>query len=132
MLNKLLALKNRENSLSEFCSSVRQGMPLAVFGVSESFKHYLTSLLEDKVLYVAKDMLSAQSAKRAFEQIAGKTAVFIPPKDELLLMTKAFSRDNSYARISALDSIFEVDVVIVLPQTLMQTAPKKLFSLSLA
>jgi len=132
MLNKLLALKNRENSLSEFCSSVRQGMPLAVFGVSESFKHYLTSLLDDKILYVAKDILSAQSAKRAFEQIAGKSAVVIPPKDELLLMTKAFSRDSSYARISALDSIGEVDVIIVLPETLMQTVPKKLFNLTLS
>ncbi len=132
MLKQLLALKNRENSLSEFCSSVRQGMPLAVFGVSEAFKHYLTSLLDEKVLYVAKDMLSAQSAKRAFVEIAGKTAVIIPPKDELLLITKAFSRDNSYARISALDSMGDVDVVIVLPQTLMQTAPKKLCSLSLS
>ncbi len=131
MLNKLLELKNRENSLGEFCSSVRQGMPLAVFGVSESFKHYLTSLLDDKVLYVAKDMLSAQSAKIAFEEIAEKSAVIIPPKDELLLMTKAFSRDNSYARISALDKISQADVVIVLPQTLMQTVPKKLFNLSI-
>ncbi len=131
MLNKLLALKNRENSLSEFCSSVRQGIPLAVFGVSEAFKHYLTSLLDEKVLYVVKDMISAHSALKAFNEIAGKTAVIIPPKDELLLMSKAFSRDNSYARLSALDSIKDVDVVITLPQTLMQTAPKKLYSLVL-
>ena len=50
MLNKLLALKNRENSLKEFCSSVRQGIPLAVFGVNESFKNYLLSVLEDKII----------------------------------------------------------------------------------
>ncbi len=131
MLNKLLALKNRENSLKEFCSSVRQGIPLAVFGVSESFKHYLTSLLDDKILYIAKDMLSAQSALKAIKEIAGKTAVIIPPKDEILLMNKAFSRDNTYARISALDNIDKVDVVIALPQSLMQTVPKKLYSMSL-
>ena len=131
MLNKLLALKNRENSLSEFCSSIRQGIPLAVFGASESFKHYLTSLLDDKVLYIAKDIISAHSVLKAVNEIAGKSAVIIPPKDELLLMTKAFSRDNSYERISALDNINSADVVIVLPETLMQTAPKKLCSLSL-
>ncbi len=131
MLNKLLELKNRENSLSEFYSSIRQGIPLAVFGVSEPFKHYLTSLLDDKVLYIAKDILSAHSALKAVNEIAGKTAVIIPPKDELLLMTKAFSRDNSYNRISALDGIDKADVIITLPQTLMQTAPKKLYSLTL-
>ena len=101
MLKKLLALSKRENSVNEFCSSVRQGIPLAVFGVNESFKNYLLSVLEEKVLYIVKDNLTANNSVKAINEISGKKAVYIPAKDEILLVNKAFSKDNLYSRISA-------------------------------
>lgn len=131
MLNKLLALKEKGNSLSEFCSSVRQGIPSAVFGVCESFKNYLISLLDEKVLYVVKDNITANNTIQLVNEIAGKKAVYIPPKDEILIMNKAFSKDNAYQRISALSKIKEADIVIVTAETLMQTAPKTLYSIIL-
>lgn len=129
MLNKLLALSKRENSVNEFCSSVRQGIPLAVFGVNESFKNYLLSVLEEKVLYIVKDNLTAHNCVKSINQISGKKAVYIPAKDEILLVNKAFSKDNLYSRISALSQIDEVDVVICTAEALMQTAPKTLYKI---
>lgn len=131
MLNKLLALSTRENSVKEFCSSVRQGIPLTVFGVNESFKNYLLSVLEDKVLYVVKDSITAHNSVKVINQISGKKAVFIPAKDEILLMNKAFSKDNLYSRISALSEIEDADVIIATAEALMQTAPKTLYKIAL-
>ncbi len=131
MLDKILALSKKQNSIGEFCSSIRQGIPLAVFGVCDSFKNYLLSVLDEKILYVVKDNLTAHFAVQAVEEFAGKKAVYIPPKDEILLMNKAFSKDNSYKRISAFSQIKNADIIVVTAETLMQTAPKTLYDIML-
>ena len=129
MLDKILQLKDRDNSVSEFLYSVRQGIPSAVFGVTDAFKNYLVSTVPEKVLYVVKDALTARTAVDMINEISGKRATFIPPKDEILLTSKAFSKDNVYARIDALDKISVSDVIVVTAETLMQTAPRKMRSL---
>ena len=131
MLDKILALSNKQNSVRDFCSSIRQGIPLAVFGVCDSFKNYLLSVLEEKVLYVVKDNVTAHFVVQAIEEFSGKRAVYIPPKDEVLLMNKAFSKDNAYKRICAFSQMQDADVVIVTAETLMQSAPKTLYDLTL-
>ena len=55
MLDIILQLKDRENSVNELRSSIRQGIPSAVFGVAEPFKNYLLSAIDDKVLYIVKE-----------------------------------------------------------------------------
>ncbi len=129
MLDKILALSKKQNSVNEFCSSIRQGIPLAVFGVCDSFKNYLLSVLDEKILYVVKDNLTAHFAVQAVEEFAGKKAVYIPPKDEILLMNRAFSKDNAYKRISAFFQIKDADIIVLTAETLMQTAPKVLYEL---
>lgn len=124
MLDKILKLKNGVNSVREFTDAVRQGIPSAVFGVPEAFKNYLVSVLDEKVLYIVKDAITARSAVEAISEIAGKKAVYIPPKDEILLHSRAFSKDNVYARIRAFDSLSEADVIVSTAEALMQTAPK--------
>ncbi len=131
MLDKILALSKKQNSVNDFCSSIRQGIPLAVFGVCDSFKNYLLSVLDEKVLYVVKDNITAHFAVKEVEQIAGKRAVYIPPKDEILLMNKAFSKDNAFKRIFAFSQIKDADIVVVTAETLMQTAPKTLYEINL-
>lgn len=131
MLEQILQLKERDNSLKEFIDYVRQGIPSAVFGVTDSFKNFMVSTLSDKVLYVVKDGLTAKLAVDALKEIASKSAVYIPPKDEILLFSKAFSKDNLYARITALDKINSVDVVVITAEALMQTAPKSIASIIL-
>ena len=131
MLEKILKLKNRKNSISELDDCIRQGIPSAVFGVSDAFKNYIISAIDDKVLYIVKDNVAARYALEGITELSGKKVVYIPPKDETLLNSKAFSKDNTYARISALSQINDADVVITTAEALMQTAPKSVLSLTL-
>ena len=52
MLDKILNLKNGNNSVKEFTDCVRQGIPSAVFGVTDAFKNYLLSVTDEKILYI--------------------------------------------------------------------------------
>ena len=131
MLEKILRLRNGDNSLKEFIDCIRQGIPSAVFGVTDAFKNFMVSAIDEKVLYVVKDAITARASIDAIYELSGKCAVYIPPKDEILLTSKAFSKDNTYARIRALDQIDKADVVIVTAETLMQSAPKSIFALEI-
>ncbi len=130
MLERLLQLKEKQNSLQEFVQAVRQGIPSAAFGVTDAFKNYLVSLIPDKVLYIVKDNLTANLAKQGIEELSEKKAVIVPPKDELLLNTKAFSKDTLYARIKAISELDGADVIIATAETLMQIFPKKIHTLN--
>ena len=131
MLNKVLELKNNQNSVKEFLDSIRQGIPLAAFGVTEPFKNYLVSVIPEKVLYVVKDGISAHLVAEGVSELSGKKTVVLPPKDELLLNSRAFSKENTYARIRAINELYGADVIVATAETLMQTLPKKTLSLVL-
>ena len=131
MLEKILTLKNKQNSLNEFCENIRQGIPSAVFGVCDSFKNFLISILDEKVLYIVKDAMTARLAIDEINELSGKKAIYLPPKDEILLMNKAFSKDNVYARIRALLQIQSSNVIITTAEALMQTASTKLYDITL-
>ncbi len=131
MPEKILQLKNRKNSLSEFLSCVRQGIPSAAFGVTDAFKNYMVSTIDDKVLYLVKDGITAKLASDQIQELTSKKVVYLPPKDEILLPIKAFSKDNVYRRICALDQIKQADVILLTAETLMQTTPKSIESLIL-
>lgn len=130
MLDKILALKQKNNSVKEFTDNVRQGMPMAVFGVNDAFKNFLVCTLDSKVLYVVKDALTARIAVDAINEISLKTAVYLAPKDELLLTTRAFSKDGLYDRISALSKLNQADVVVVTIEALLQCVCKTVRSIS--
>ncbi len=125
MLEKLFLKKNRDNSVREFVDSIRQGIPSAVFGVNDAFKSFLVCCVEDPVLYIVRDPLTASAAARDITEFSGKKAVYIPPKDETLIASRAFSKDGLYARITALGKMREADVIIVTPETLLQICTEK-------
>lgn len=124
-MNSLFQFNNINNSVDEFISSVRQGIPSAVFGVSKSFKNYLVSNVEGQVLYIVKDSLLAGIALREISEYSGKKVIYIPAKDEILLPTRGFSKDSEYQRIKALSEIKTADVVIVTAESCLQTYPIK-------
>ncbi len=125
MLEKILALSKGNNSVNEFFTSVRQGMPSAVFGVPESFKSYLLSATDMPLLCVVKDVFTAETLKRETENFCNKKVVFIPPKDQTLLIAKAFSKDMSFQRISALYRLNSADVILITPEGLLQSYPDR-------
>ncbi len=129
MLEKSLRIVRDSNSVCELHQSVRQGIPSAVFGIPEPFKNYLACTFDEQVLYIVKDDVTARYAVEEIKQFSSKKAVYIPPKDEILLPLKAFSKDTFYQRMGALSKVKEASVIVVTAQTLMQTAPKNLSSL---
>ncbi len=132
MIENSLRIIKQSSFICELQSSIRQGMPSAVFGVPDSFKNYLVSVMENPVLYVVKDDITARQAVEEITQFSSKKAVFIPAKDETLVTLKAFSKDTTYQRITALSGISDADVIVVTAQALMQTFPKNIKTLTLA
>ena len=130
MLEKLYQLKQRNNSVKEFCENVRQGIPSAVFGVNEAFKNFLVTQIDSPIVYVVKDFISANVALEQIFEFSGKKAVFIPAKDEILLTGRAFSKERLYQRLTAISQMQSADVIIATPETLMQIFPKKLKGIS--
>ncbi len=132
MLEKIIALRNGENSVKEFLSAIRQGIPSAVFGVSDAFKNYLVSVIDEPVLYIVKDGLSAADAERAVKEFTDKKTVILPAKEETLISTRAFSKDGLYKRIRASRDLPKADVIITTAEALMQVFPKRVESLTLS
>ena len=121
MLDINLQFNSDKNSVQELAECIRQGIPSAVFGLPESFKNYLVSTINSPVLYLVKDSLTANQAIKDIKNFSNKTSVYIPPREETLILAKAFSKDGVYDRITAVANAKNVDVVIVTPQTLLQT-----------
>ncbi len=122
MLEELLQF-NGNNSITELISSVHQGIPSVVFGVNNSFKYYLLSKIPSPVLFISPDVLSANSAKAFIESFSNKKVTVIPHKDEITVIRKAFSKDSYYERIKGVEEIENSDIVIVTPQSIMQSFP---------
>ncbi len=126
MLEKSLSRIRQSNSIAELHESVRQGIPSAIFGVPDSFKNYIVSTFDTPVLYVVKDGVTARHAVEEITQFSGKKTVYIPPKDEILLSLKAFSKDAFYQRLTALNALNDAQVIVSTLEALMQTAPSKI------
>lgn len=124
--------QNISNSSEEFFNFTRQGLPLTAFGVSDSYKSYLISGMEDPVLLVTKDMLSAGLYKELIGDFCSKKVVVIPPKDELLMLNKAFSKDSLYERLLGLSELKNADVIITPISAVMQSFSPCLTALNLA
>ena len=130
MLEKSLSIIRQSNSITELHEHVRQGIPSAVFGIPDSFKDYIVSTFTEPVLYVVKDGVTARHAVEQITQFCNKKVVYIPPKDEILLSLKAFSKDNFFQRITALYNLKNADVIVSTCEALMQTAPCKMESIT--
>lgn len=97
--------ENLNGEYSSVNKDLREGIPVALFGVSDEYKHFITSLMEGKTVYIAADLQKAKKAAEAISAFSGEEAVYLPPKDEILLYKNALSRDSFYARINALYKI---------------------------
>ena len=131
MLEQVLSLSKGNNSVNEFITSIHQGMPSVAFGVPGSFKSYILSAIDTQILCVVKDAFTAENFRKEIQSFTNKTVVFIPPKDQTLFIAKAFSKDASFQRISALSKIKTADVILLTPESLMQNYPEKIRSIKL-
>ena len=64
---------------------LRRGAPTAVFGVSDSLKYLIASLVPYPVVYIAADGTAAQKAADNIAALSGKRTEVLAAKDEVLL-----------------------------------------------
>ena len=131
MQQTLLSLKTKECSINEFNQCIRQGIPSAVFGIPDAFKNFLVATADLPVLLVVKDVVVARTAKKEIEEFCDKKVVYLPAKDEILLMQRAYSKESIYERVNALYNIKDAEVVITTPEALLQTYPKTVGGLAI-
>ncbi len=97
---------------------------LQVNGLGVGEKGFITNMIGRKVLYVAPDFFAANNLKRQLKALGKKVAVI---SDKLPLMFGINENKNPIFReyISALNGIINdsLDVVIVMPDVLMQKLP---------
>ena len=121
MAYDVLDFKKNSNSTKEYIESIRQGVPLALFGVTDPFKYYLASRTELPVIYVVDDRFKAYSIAQEISEFLGKEVNVLPPKDELLFKAKGFLKDGLYQRICATEKLINGEFTITTAEALMQT-----------
>ena len=122
MPNKFATIEG--DSVKDFSECVRRGIPSAVFGVIDPFKDYLISISERRALFLVSDILSAKKHAESIAALSDKRVEIIYPKEEILTLNRAYSKESLYKRISAIYYAKTADVVIATPESLMQTFPK--------
>ncbi len=110
---------------------LRRGTPTAVFGVSDSLKYLIAGLVENPVVYVTADSISAQKAADNIATLSGKRTQVLAAKDEVLLYRKALSKDALYKRLNGIYALQNnPEVVVAELDALLQLFPKKLPTLT--
>lgn len=81
---------------------LRRGTPTAVFGVSDSMKYLVASLIDAPVVYITADGVSARKAAENAAALSGKKTAVLAAKDEVLLYRKALSKDSLFRRLNGI------------------------------
>lgn len=111
---------------------LRRGAPTAVFGVSDSLKYLIASLVPYPVVYIAADGTAAQKAADNIAALSGKRTEVLAAKDEVLLYRKALSKDSLFKRLQGIEALQEgCPVVAAELDALLQLFPKTLPKITL-
>lgn len=126
MLIDLLKSNKFGGVYNEISSSVRSGVPTAVFGVSTQEKIRALIKLDAPVLMVVRDFSTANKIAQETSLLTDEKVVFLPSKDDVLLYKSAFNKDNLHKRLTALYEIEKgAKIVVTVFEALMQYFPKK-------
>ncbi|MGN1104980.1 MAG: hypothetical protein ACI4QI_08935, partial [Candidatus Coproplasma sp.] len=106
---------------------IRLGVPMAVFGVTDSLKYLTASVCERPVLYICATPVEAASAYAAISVLSGKRCAYLPPKDDVLLYKSAVSKDALFKRIEGLCGILGgAEIIVCDVEAALQLVPDKL------
>ena len=113
-------------------ASVQNGVPTAVFGVSDAQKYLIASMFAGRVVYIAADALTAKRAAESIAVLSGKEVALLAAKDEVLTFRRAGSRDALFRRLTALWKWQAgAEVLVCDVEAVCQLVPKKLAVFSL-
>ena len=63
-------------------ATIKNGVPTAVFGISDAQKHLIASLMEGRIVYLTADALTAKRAAEDIRALSGKKVALLAAKDE--------------------------------------------------
>lgn len=132
MKEKFFAFDKIGGEYPLFEEELRRGVPTAVFGVSDSLKYLLASLVDAPVIYITADGVSAEKAAANIAVLSGKKTSVLAAKDEVLLYRKALSKDSLFKRLNGIHALENGCPVIAAEiDALIQLFPKALPVLTL-
>lgn len=132
MKEKFFTFSQLGGEYPDFEESIRCGMPTAVFGVSDSHKYLLASLLDYPVVYITADASAARKAARNIATLSGKRTELLSAKDEVLMHRKALSKDALFRRLNGVHALRSGEGIVVAEiDALTQLFPKELPVLTL-
>ncbi len=126
MLKRTIEFNNLGGDYASLLECVRCKKNAAVFGLPQGAKSFVAAGIAP-VLFVAADRLEAERVYRDLDTYADGKAVYLAPKEEVLLATRAISADSLYRRLSALSEIVrgETKFVVTCPEALLQLCPPR-------
>ncbi len=131
MIKGFFSFKNLAGEYPSLGNDIRLGTPTAVFGVADYHKYLLAGLIEQPVLYIAPDALTAQRAYEAISVLSGKNCVFLSAKDDVVLYKDALSKDALFRRLCAVNGLLNgADIAVCEIDAIMQLFPAKVDSVT--
>lgn len=127
MLKNLIKSEKFGWQNNQIVKDVCGGIPTAVFGVAFSEKSVIVSSFNNPVLFIVRDSITAKKYQSEISQITGGKVVYLPAKDDSLLLRSAFDKEHMYKRLTALHEIKSgAKVVISTFEALMQLFPRNI------
>ncbi len=127
MKRNFFTAENLSGEFPSLVNDIRLGSPTAAFGVSDSMKYLIASVVEGRVLYVTSSAVEATKAYAAICTLSGKKCAYIPAKDDVLLYKDALSREALFKRIEGIYAAFSgADIIVCDVESAMQLFPEKL------
>lgn len=132
MLKQHLELNNLGGEFAALKQQIREGVPCSAFGLQFSEKCHIAGCLNEPVLYIAPNALTAERAATEIRQLTGEEVAYLCAKDEVLLYKKAFNKESMYKRLTALNQLScGVRLAVTTMQALLQLFPDKVESIVL-
>ena len=127
MKESFYSFQNLKGEYPALYDDIRRGTPTAVFGVCDSLKYLLASMMDAPVVYIVADAVSAQKAKDNITSLSNKKVEVLRAKDEVLLYRKALSKDSLFQRLNGIHAIKNrTDIIVAELDALIQKFPKNL------
>ncbi len=127
-----LQFNTQASDFEEILESYRRGVPTTAFGVSFGVKCSVLSQLDGKILYIVKDVLEAEKTLKELNGLCSKQVAVLYEKEELLLTSKAKSKDADYKRIKGIiKAQTDADIIVATLPSVVGLFPTNLKILTL-
>ena len=100
--DNLFSNQSQITDVAEVLSSYRRGVPTTAFGVSFGAKCHILSQMDGKILFVVKDFLEAEKTYKQLSSLTEKSVAVLYEREELLLTSRARSKDTEFKRIKGI------------------------------